>query len=290
VRIVATTVVAGVFLAGLAIPAGAGAAKLKTRSATSVGSGNQAPVSATATCPKGTRAVGGGFSFLPLFTNGQDGAPILGESRKVGQRQWLATAFISDPGAPGGSVTVIAYVNCREGAPKTREVATAQSFPSATAQGLATTAACPGNRKATAGGFAFSNVVTPNASFYGDVTDSFRVGESAWTSLIETNAGGPSFTISTFAYCAKGRAPAEVSGESPPTGIAAPIAAQTGTCSKRKRPGAGGFQQTLSPLAPPPSVHTTYVHESLRIGKSWRSSGFHVGASSTLTALGYCSR
>lgn len=270
----------------LILPGSAGAAKLKTRSNTVLGSGNQAQVTSTATCPKGTRALGGGFSVSPAFA--ADPTLLIGiaaESRKLGQRSWTASAYVFDGPPLGGSVGVLTQVHCRADAPKTKAVSLAQSFPAADAVGLATTAQCAGGRKAMAGGFSTDNPIRADGANGGFVTDSFRVGKNAWASFLLTTGIKP-MTVTTYAYCAKGGAPKEVAGDVPVGASLSPEhpTALTAPCPGKRAIGAGGFKQSGTA-----SGTASFIESSLRQGKSWSFTGGHVGGAQTLTALGYCS-
>lgn len=284
-RVVWTALFACVLVAGLAGAATAGAAKLKTRSNATIGSGNQTQVSASATCPKGTRAVGGGFSVSPRIADSPGLAAVVGESRKLGQRGWTASAFIADLAPPGGSVSLETRVYCREDAPKTKQVAVTQAFPQAAANGLAVTAPCPSGRKAMAGGFTLGNPIRADGLRGGFVTDSFRLGANAWTTAISAT-GVSALTGTSHAYCAKARAPKPVSAETAipnAPGPPIPFSALSAPCPGKRTAGAGGFTQSATTLGT-----LTAIEESFRQGKAWGLAGTHIANSQTLTALAYC--
>ena len=189
---------AGLLLAGLAIgPSAASAAKrghphpagaVVTRSTTIQLPPHQL-LTATATCPPGTRAVGGGFSGAP----GGIEPTVVTESRRSGGKSWIASGLRASPLTTAtGSLTAI--VRCRSGAPKIGEVAASTTLPAATGPGdhprATTTATCPGKRRAISGGF--SSEADPKQALTVLAEDSHRVSKGrSWSFTASHNNPAP---------------------------------------------------------------------------------------------------
>ncbi|HET8975017.1 MAG TPA: hypothetical protein VFN15_00195 [Solirubrobacterales bacterium] len=255
-----------------------------TRSSSSTGSGAGAVVSATATCPKKTRAISGGFS--ETVPNLEAVAGIVFESQRATARSWRVSAQIRGSGAP---VTLTSHVYCRRRAPKLAGAST--TLPTGELPGAAfgptATASCRGKRRALAGGF-----VTPAPLVGGSVKNlvagSLPGSPRDWTALaISTPVGASS--VSAFAYCAKAKELPGLSraGATGPA-TAADAASSTVTtppCAGKRRALAGGFSQTTTGT---PSGGFFLPYESVRAedGRSWRVSGIHedTGAGSLIAS------
>jgi hypothetical protein len=261
-------------VAFLALPASAAAA---TRSTTTTAAGNGAIASATAKCPSGQRATGGGFA-APTPT----AAPfiVVYESRKVGQRSWLASGQIFDPGATNLARTVTAFVYCRDGAPSTKSRAA-----SVTAFGppaFFTADARCSSGKAQAGGFAGP---PPNPSVFNHaVADSFRADKKTWRSRMNSQIPGTTFT--SYVYCADAKKPAARSGSTTSTTSGTFDTALSGECKRGTKAVAGGFNQSnASPIA----ERFQLFYESFKSGKRWRVSAQHTSTvGTTLNSIAYC--
>jgi hypothetical protein len=247
--------------------------------------GDRAILSATATCPKRTRAVGGGFAAAP---SGTGYSALVFESQKVGQRQWRASAQMSQasPFTPK-TITVEAY--CRRGAPATTTVAS--TVPTVDAapfhmNGPATSAPCPSNRRLTGGGFA----TPPPLGEFGaaNVVRRSEPTGNSWTTEVESDNHASS--VSSYAYCAK------LKRSSPLTAVAAAVPGAnpepestpvTATCAGKRTMVAGGFAQTyLLELG----GGAFQVLESRRVGKSWTAVAEQGGDSTatSFSAVGLC--
>jgi hypothetical protein len=253
---------------------------VQTRTATAQGSGNDAILTATATCPKKSRAISGGFSGTPVTS---DALPIIYESVKVGQRSWRTSSQIVDEVAPSDTVSLTSVVYCRKGAPKTSVVTNTAATPvpsPATPTGTST-ATCRGNKLATAGGFFMPPPILTN----GVPSDSFRISAVSWQVTVQILGAT---TVTSHVYCAKSKEPTPVTTTTSSSSQFAPTTT-TAACAGKRNPLAGGFTMSGSThLSTPPGVF--YPYESLRADrKSWKASGVHGGtAATTLSAIAYC--
>jgi hypothetical protein len=256
-----------------------------TRTALGTAAGHHAILSATASCPKRARAIGGGFS-LPAPAPGVNS--IIFESQKVGQRSWRATGQLSQA-APFDPVTIRAEVYCRRGAPKTKTVASTVPTPNAAPlheEGPATSAACPSKRRLIGGGFA----TTPPLGSFGarNVVRRSEPTGNSWTSEVESdNAEG---TLTSYAYCAK-RKPASPLGVAsstvPGVNPAPPVTSVAATCARKRTAVGGGFRQSYDLMA---GGGAFLPYESRRAGKSWSVVADQGGDSTaiSLTAAAVC--
>jgi hypothetical protein len=257
---------------------------LVAASANAVATGDMGIGTATATCPRKTVAVGGGFSVTPPTIGSVTALGIPFESVKVGQNQWRASVQQSTSGS--GSILLSTFVYCRRGAPRTSTATGSIPVESSSGTGNTALASCPGGRKAIAGGFSMPPPVGPSSVSI--IADTLRAGLSGW----QTRAlSGQGTTLTSIAYCAKQKkAPKEVAAPAAPTITnGAPITA-TATCLGKVRAGAGGFS---TPGSANPSGFLVFMYESVSIGTGWRSSGVYLVTGSptigNLNSYGYCS-
>jgi hypothetical protein len=283
----------GLLLATSAIPAtGASAAKagraahavqVVTRSATIQLPPHQL-LTATATCPPGMRALGGGFSGSP----GGIEPTVVTESRRSGGRSWIASGLRASPlTTTSGSIT--SFVQCRRGAPKIREVSAATSLPAATGPGdhprATVTATCPGKKRALSGGF--SSEADPKQALSVLPQQSQRVAKGrAWSFTATHNNPAPR-QLTAYAYCALSRV-ATRRGSVSLTGDLTTKSADTRPCGAGTLPVSGGFITSPATLAG--GGDTVFVLASMPQGHSWRATGLHSGAKSTgkLQSFAYC--
>jgi hypothetical protein len=267
----AATFVAGTILAVGLLPAGASASKRSTTATTSVDRG---VATATAKCPSGQRATGGGFQLTPI-SESISVYPI--ESRKIGQRSWRVSA--QRFGAPGAiSATATAY--CATNAPKTTASTANTALPGSGEQ-TGATATCP-KGKAQAGGF-----FVPAGSPSRGVLESFRKSSRSWQST--AFAGGAGVTLTNYVYCARAATPKVRLGSVAGTGDRTYWTVVSEKC-KHTAPIHGGWSQ--------PEGFTVFVvskaffpYESLRSGRRWRTSGLYRdagGGPTTLNSFAYC--
>jgi hypothetical protein len=144
--------------------------------------------SATATCPRGSEAVSGGFAgFGPL-----DSAVFPFTSKRVGDRSWKVVGFNNDDNN-AEDLKAIAY--CDKHGPGLKPKSAQVSVPSATARSA--TAKCGHGKSAYSGGYAGQVGAQADGPF---AFKSKKTKGGDWTAAAEGN--GPStnrFTV--FAYC-----------------------------------------------------------------------------------------
>jgi hypothetical protein len=257
-----------------------------TRTTFGTVAGDRAILTATATCPKRTRAVGGGFA-VPRPESGY--SALVFESQKVGQRQWRASAQMSQasPFTPK-TITVDAY--CRRGAPATTTVASTVPTPDGSPlhlNGPATSAPCPSNRRLTAGGFS----TPPPLGDFG-AANAVRRSEptgNSWTTEVESD--NHESGVSSYAYCAKLKrsqphraVAATATGANPAPSSSTTV---TATCAGKRTMVDGGFAQTYLLQI---GGGTFQVLESRRVGKSWVAVADQGGDSTatSFSSVGLC--
>lgn len=234
-----------------------------TKTATSTGSGLGTILTATATCTKKQRVVGGGFvidpspsSAVPTFTY---------ESQKAGQRSWRTTAIVNDQSPPAETATLTTEAYCRKNAPKTSTVTSTVPTPGgpSTTLGPATDAVCTGKKvKLMSGGFLASQTVQA-----GDqvnlILDSLSAAIGTWRARVASLELPGS--LSGYAYCAKGKAPSTATASaSQGNAGSGTVVTATATCPPKKTPVGGGFSQT--------SLNSTVVlviYRAQRVGSTW---------------------
>jgi hypothetical protein len=200
--------------------------------------------SATAICPKGTRAFGGGFSAP--FHAGPDTRIGVFESFRTGVRRWTASAVALTAG--DGAVTTYAY--CRRSVKAILDVAATAPLASGSGMQATATAVCPAKKRLIGGGFqsthgsGTTSVAIPH--------DNLSLSPGSWTLRGVNNTNGAQ-TITAHAYCLGGiRRPTVLNTTMSAPNVAefGSQAALTGSCPKpnkkkkkkrRKRLSAGGF-------------------------------------------------
>ena len=307
---------AGLLLAALAVVmmafAGAADAKKKkkkklgpvvTATATATGTSQNQIITATATCPKGTKAVGGGFSTPPLPPSPVN-AGVATASHKVGANQWLASMEII--GTSGPTVVLTTTVYCRKGAPATTPVTT--STPVAQPSGpppitpTAANASCPAGKVQISGGFAIDSVLD-SGGLTTLLLSSHRTDPLTWQPTAVGIAPGHSLTGQ--ADCAKQpkskkgkkseaakktkklKPPTEVTGDTT-SGSTVTTVTAVATCPAKTFAVNGGFSEpgALQSL----SSFFFLVTESQAVGNTWHVSGFNESSNpGTLRSHGYCS-
>jgi hypothetical protein len=252
---------------------------LQEAGATTQVSGNESTGSATATCPPGTKAAGGGFDV----PSSDQAIGIVYESVKVEQHAWRASAQLLDPGA-AETLTLTTYVYCRAHYPATHTTSTTVPTSGQVQLGPTASASCPRNEVALAGGFSMPPpLVTPTVTelFF----DSLRDGISSWDGRVVTGPAGPS-NVTSEAYCtARADVPAEVDAVSDPNSFEGVSSTATAECPAGLTPATGGFAQPASNL-----LSFFFVYSSRRIGDSWQITGLHSGTDPgvPLQAAAYC--
>jgi hypothetical protein len=253
---------------------------IQERTATGSATGREAIATATATCPKGTKAAGGGFEAPSSIAV----VGLVYESVKVGQRSWRASAQLLDLGAPS-TLTLTTYVYCRAHFPHTDRRSSTVPTDGKPKVGPTGSATCRRGADAVAGGFTMPPPLQ-GAMVSSIFFDSMRQADNAWDTRVVTGPAGPS-TFTGEVYCSKKiPAPAQASATSSPNATDFTISTATASCPSGLAPAAGGFSQPDSGL-----TSFLIVFESRRIGAAWQVSGLHSGNSPAviLTSFAYCS-
>jgi len=279
-------------------------APVVTATATATGTVEGQSISATATCPAGTRAVGGGFATPPLPPDPQDSG-VATASHKVGANQWFAAMQVI--GTPGPPVVLTTTAYCRKGAPVTTPVSTSTSLPQSSSPPFAVTpsnASCGAKQVQLSGGFSASSVVS-SSDFDVLPLSSNRVDPLTWqVTGLGVTAGQ---TIVSQADCANQRkakkgkngkkkkvkklvTPTEVTGDVISAGgSSVATATAIATCPSNLKPVNGGFSQPGALTGSSPFFY--FLTESQAVGNAWHVSGFNESSGAgTLRSHGYCSR
>ena len=195
-----------------------GKLRTATASASSAASG---VLSAVATCPTGTKVVGGGFLMQAPTDTNDFLNPI--ESRREGGRAWLVSAYRIDTGGGGPAMTLTAEAYCRSRPGKLSERVAAVTILGG-ASTAAPVATCPLGRAPVGGGFSITPPSVVN-SFHSSLYDNLMAGGVGWVIRSVNLATAPATTgFTSRAYCqGKGKkAPRTVSG--------------AGACRRRRSP------------------------------------------------------
>lgn len=255
--------------------------KLMTASE-SISVGTDQTLSVEATCPKGTKALSGGFATewdaASLVTS-----PFLevNQSQRSGRRGWVGEAFNDQP---AGDLTSFAY--CRASKKLTRMTDT---VPSPVGQFVTATAECPPGTRVISGGFAGSptDAVGDTPVLY--ISESRRATKRTWEASAHGNGNEPG-ELTAIAYCAKGpklkqRADSGLVGGDPPAEQTAELLAR---CKRKERIVAGGFGSTDNSGEATPRVLTSRKQgkrgwaETVILGSN--------GLNTEVTAYAYCEK
>lgn len=265
---------------GPATAASRGPGKVLVRKASTLLPGVVAQTgTATATCPRGSRAISGGW--LAGSTTGGQSFPFPYESRRLGLRSWRTSVALGAGTMSETRLTTFVYCSRRA---RRAIVRRASAELPGSQWGMATaTARCPRGRKATAGGF-LGPAEIPDV--FGFITESWRRGPRAWSAtVVDGTAGGGAFTV--FAYC------------SPRAGtplrkrlrrVAGPLGGAAGRAVTPRCPSwigarAGGFRYLGSP-----GTFQLAVLENRRRGRTWATGAVArmVPADLQTAAFAYC--
>jgi hypothetical protein len=161
---------------------------------------------ATATCPSGKQAVGGGFS-VPLSPSK---ALFVTSSFRSAPNAWTVAARESK-----GSAAATAFAYCRNANRSITDVTASGNVPSGGAQVGSASASCPAGTQLISGGFEVINGASGN---YAVPTSSLAINTSpSWlVQAVNNTTGAHPFTV--HAYCMVGiPAPKFVNATSSPT-------------------------------------------------------------------------
>lgn len=148
--------------------------------------------STTATCPEGSRAIGGGF--------GTDGSVITLTSKRSGAGGWKVLGVnIPDLGGGSGPASLTAYAYCKSPGPK---LVTASKDTTLSSDFVTTTVPCPNGGRALSGGFDGHFKVVNNEIRAAGALDSKRTDRGrSWSTKALSVSSPNEATLTTYAYC-----------------------------------------------------------------------------------------
>jgi hypothetical protein len=213
---------------------------------------SDAPASVDPRCPRGLKAVGGGFRSFAIVVSGSGvpgggpvvrEVPVILESRRLHRSAWhISAQLVRNPvvASGPGTTTLYASVYCKAFPGKVSEVSAAGQVSASSATPSTATASCRRGRTAIAGGFSAAPAPGP-AFVFPSIYESFRLGKRAWqSSAIPGNQ--PVVGVTSYVYCVKG-------GSAPVKRVGRRASGLTSSreCPKGLRAGAGGFQVAPTP-------------------------------------------
>lgn len=180
---------------------------------------------ATATCPPGTKALGGGF--IGSFSTA--GAIAIYASYRSGEQSWSVAGAKAGP-APA-SATAFAY--CRRTTKAVVDVTAATSVPAGVGMTASTSASCPAGTQLIGGGF----ISTANGLDTSFASTNLSTAPGTW-SVTALQNGGSVQTMTAHAYCVAGiRAPTILNTtNSPPVTPPGTATATSPPCPAPKKP------------------------------------------------------
>ncbi len=263
------------------------------------------PANYDVTCPRGLKAVGGGFNTSgigvagPLVPGGSAIAvvPVVYESRRLNARTWRVTEKAAlNPAVPAFApqgTTVTASVYCRKVKGRVTAVEGLGGLSATPSSPSTADPRCPKGRVAVGGGWSvqLSDESTPSARgfFVPSIYESFRDGSRRWRTSAIPSSGE---TLDTFGlvYCAHERKPPRTSRRTVRSGLASV------SCGRELAAAAGGFRAT-----PGAVIQTSLGSSAGRkrryppgtaypAGPSWMvGAGPIDGPSTPTTVFAYCS-
>src|SRR5262245_6592577 len=215
---------------------------VKTVTATVNTIGDNLSVTAVATCPKKTTAVGGGFALgsVDVGAPQPDGSQIT-ESRRDGTKAWRVSAYRIDQGAAGPNLPVTAEVYCRENAGKISEVAAPESLTGTSVLLFSPSPVCPLGKAQVGGGFAMSVADMTNFSLFPYFSG--PLGAVGWQ-LRSLSSGSTATSATAYVYCQKRKKGlAQTSGiaQLPPPDGGTLVTLKTAPCGGKNKALNGGF-------------------------------------------------
>ena len=200
------------------------------------------PANYDVTCPRGLKAVGGGFNTFAYVLLGPGGpvtavVPMVMESRRLNARTWRVTERAAENPVVASSsargTTVSASVYCRRVKGPVTAVEGVGALSTNASSPSSADPKCPKGTVALAGGW---SVTAASGFAYPSVYESFRDGSRAWKSSAVPGSQ-PSVGLLGFAYCARARKP-------PRRREVTSIGTIFARCKNNLTAAAGGFQAT----------------------------------------------
>ncbi len=236
---------------------------------------------ATATCPKGRKAISGGYTTsAPSIPNHWLNVY---ESQRVGQNAWRVSGVQYFPAPATDTLAAHVYCDTLRG-----KIATSSAAVPLTATLHGTTsvlALCPAGTKMLSGGFATPAANAMDASY---VSRSAPAGASGWVVDATNLSGTAARNVTGLANCLKLAKAKQISEEVAVLGPANTTrSVRTPACPKNTIVRGGGFA-TSTPVSGLQA--TALVYESRRVGATWVSSASASGnsTSSTLVSTALC--
>ncbi|HEY7121816.1 MAG TPA: hypothetical protein VH329_04590 [Solirubrobacterales bacterium] len=251
-------------------------------------------------CPKGQKAVGGGFNTVGILVAGDlvpgggpvpAVVPVVFESRRLDSRTWRVTERAAlNPAvasfAPNGT-TVTASVYCRK--VKGRVLARLEVGDVARPGSPPSTGdpSCPKRYVALSGGWSVST--GPETGFlYPSIYESFRDGRGAWRSSVAANTESTADMIA-LVYCSKERKPPRtrrLTGGSGSILVSCPKGLAAAAGGFKSAPGYVPTQSIGSSGGKKPSYPAVTAYPA---GPVWMVGAGSFGPPLTTTAFAYCS-
>jgi hypothetical protein len=192
---------------------------------------------ATATCPSGTKSVGGGFSAPYTGSN----ALSVYESFRSSEESWTVTAVDQT-----GMNFVIATAYCRRSTRAITDTTGAVAIPAGYPMSATASSTCPANSQLIAGGFQATKSAGNNFAF---PEASVSTTPGTWT-VLGVNNSGTAQAVTSHAYCMTGiRKPTLVSATGSSTvGLYGKVSATTPTCPTPKKAKKRGKRRKKKPV------------------------------------------
>ncbi len=281
--------------AGGADPAASASKKRKagpavmTRTAVGTTTRDKQLLTVTATCPKRSTLVGGGFSSGVLASGSLAELHVVYEDHRLDRRRWNVSGARRDGDSSGNPLDLSAFARCRAGKePELTEASAGVPLLGGFLTTATTTASCPGKKKAISGGFTLTPapfVQTPDPGVI-LISENRRTSARSWTATA-AQFSPTQRTLIVFAYCASGKVPkARSATVFLPGNTFATAAADTPPCPRRTRLASGG----LLTAVPSMTGSVGLFISSSPTGSSWHSLAIQStsGTGAEVTTSGYC--
>jgi hypothetical protein len=243
--------------------------------------GNGSIATATARCPGKGRAIGGGFTETPPVPGQASG--IVFESRKVGQKSWVVSTQLSDPGAPD-TIALRTTVYCEnKGKLKTKQRSQTVTIFGQPATGFEAGPSCGKGKTVRSGGFLTSPPVV-GANHAHQVYAS--LGSNVQWIATALDTGAAPGTLTTLVDCAKKKdvddtVKAREAAAAPVSGNGT-VSTASVKCPGKRTGLTGGFDQAEPGQITPLPNANFLVHSMAFNGvKTWVVTGTHVGGPAT---------